>query len=245
MRALYRLAAGVTKVTARLAPAMLDIVCATRATAEEFWAASALGQSLRRASHDLRLRPHIAFENRRGLPAVYNARLDAPDAAPTLLFVHDDVWLDDHFFADHLEMALATAEVVGVAGSRRRLPGQPSWAFEGDDLQWMPEVHLSGTVAHAPHPFGKPAYFGPVPAACELLDGVLLAARRDVLRAHGVRFDERFGFHFYDLDFCRSARAAGLRLTTWPIAITHQSQGNVGGADWRHNRDAYLQKWGD
>jgi GT2 family glycosyltransferase len=224
---------------------MLDIISATRLNAEDFWARSALGQSLRRLSHDLRLQPRIAFENRRGLPAVYNERIDARDAAPVLLFVHDDVWLDDHFFVEHLTMALDAAEVVGVAGSRHRVPCQPSWAFAGADLSWQSEEHLSGTVAHAQHPFGKPAYFGPVPAACELLDGVLLAARRDVLLDHDVSFDERFGFHFYDLDFCRSARAAGLRLTTWPIAITHQSRGHAGSDDWLSNRDAYLAKWGD
>jgi GT2 family glycosyltransferase len=64
-----------------------------------------------------------------------------------------------------------------------------------------------------------------VPAACEILDDVLLAIRKSVLMEHDLRFDMRFDFHFYDLDFCREARESGLTLGTWPIAITHQSGG--------------------
>jgi GT2 family glycosyltransferase len=60
----------------------------------------------------------------------------------------------------------------------------------------------------------------------------------------GLRFDPRFDFHFYDLDFCRTARSLGLRLGTWPIAITHQGVGNYGDK-WRHLYSEYIAKWGD
>ncbi len=87
--------------------------------------------------------------------------------------------------------------------------------------------------------------YGATPASCELLDGVLLATHRDLLRQRQIRFDERFHFHFYDLDFCRSARQAGARLATWPIAITHQSVGRVGGEAWQAGFADYLDKWGE
>jgi GT2 family glycosyltransferase len=88
------------------------------------------------------------------------------------------------------------------------------------------------------------SWYGPAPAACELLDGVFLAARRSVLRRKGVLFDPAFQFHCYDLDFCRTARSRGLTLGTWPIAITHRSGGNFGAA-WDVAADAYLRKWGE
>ena len=224
---------------------MLDVICATRLTSHDFWTRSALGLSLRRVSHDHRLKPHIAFDNRRGLPAVYNARIDAQDASPLMVFVHDDVWLDDCFFCEHLSAGVQAFDVIGVAGNRRRVHGQPSWAFTTTRFEWDAREHLSGTVCHGASACGKPAYFGPVPAACELLDGVLLATRRDLLRERQVRFDEQFDFHFYDLDFCRSARQAGLRLATWPIAVTHQSSGRAGSPEWHANYGRYLAKWGD
>lgn len=222
---------------------MMDLICATRLTSHDFWTRSALGISMRRISHDHRLKPRIAFENQRGLPSVYNERIDAADAEPILVFIHDDVWLDDHFFFEHVAAGVNTAGIVGVAGNRRRLPRQPSWAFATPNFDWDARENLSGAVGHGPQACGKVAHFGPVPASCELLDGVLLAARRDVLRERQVRFDERFDFHFYDLDFCRSARQAGLGLSTWPIAITHQSSGRAGSMAWQENFERYLAKW--
>lgn len=70
-------------------------------------------------------------------------------------------------------------------------------------------------------------------------------ARAGRLQTQGVRFDPQFDFHLYDLDFCRSAQAAGLSLGTWPLAMTHASGG--GGyfsPDWQRDADAYLKKWG-
>ena len=84
---------------------------------------------------------------------------------------------------------------------------------------------------------------GPTPAACELLDGLFLAARRPVLRANNVLFDPAFDFHFYDLDFCRTARAKGLRLGTWPIALTHQSNPLYGNPQWSELFLQYCEKW--
>jgi GT2 family glycosyltransferase len=223
---------------------MIDVVCATRLTAEEFWGRAALGLSLRRLAHDDRLRPRVYVENRRGLPLLYNERIAAPDAAPVLLFIHDDVWLDDCFLFEHLMAGLDAFDVIGVAGNRRRAPMQPSWAFPTTEFKWDDRANLSGVVSHGQGPFGVLSVFGPVPVECELLDGVMLAARRDVLRERQVGFDERFEFHFYDMDFCRTARAAGLRLATWPIAITHQSEGGFGSNGWLENYKKYVAKWG-
>lgn len=224
---------------------MLDIICATRLTAQEFWSRSALGLSLRRLLYESRLVPRIYFENSRGLPELYNERIDAADASPLLVFIHDDVWLDDFFFVEHVGAALTGFDLIGVAGNRRRAPGQPSWAFASTNFQWDDRANLSGAVAHGPSPFGQISVFGPTPQPCELLDGVMLATRRDLLRERRVRFDERFSFHFYDMDFCRAARQGGLRLGTWPIAVTHQSEGGFGSNGWLESYKLYLDKWGD
>lgn len=226
---------------------MININCATRLTEAEFWNHGALGLSLRRLVHDDRLRACIVYENGRGLPAIYNERIAAADAGQVQVFVHDDVWLDDHFFGEHLLAGVQEFDVIGVAGNRRRAPNQPSWAFQLHDskLEWDDRANLSGAVSHGKSPFGIISSFGAVPASCELMDGVLLAARTQVLREHQLLFDERFQFHFYDMDFCRSARVKNLRLGTWPIAITHQSKGGFGTNGWIESYKTYLQKWGD
>jgi GT2 family glycosyltransferase len=224
---------------------MIEIISATQLSENEFWNGSALGLSLQRLKHDQRLLARVAFANRRGLPEVYNARISAADSAEILVFIHDDVWIDDDFIADRVIAALQTFQVVGVAGNRRRVPRQPAWPFLDCTFTWDERANLSGSVAHGKSAFGQISCFGKVPADCELLDGVFLAAKKVVLTTHRVLFDPRFTFHFYDMDFCRSARQRGLRLGTWPIWLTHQSGGAFGTPAWNDAYHLYLEKWMD
>jgi GT2 family glycosyltransferase len=222
---------------------MIELISATRLSERDFWNMSALGLSLRRLAHDARLVPRLAFANRRGLPDVFNARISAPDSHELLIFVHDDVWIDDYFLVDRVIEGLRTFDVIGVAGNRRRVQNQPGWAFVDDKFTWDSKINLTGCVAHGTHPFGQISFFGVVPAECELLDGVFLGARKSALTANGVLFDPRFDFHFYDMDFCRSARQNGLRLGTWPICLTHQSGGAFGTQGWVKKYRQYVEKW--
>jgi len=224
---------------------MIEIVSATRLSETDFWKKSALGLSLRRLGHDARLLARPTFENSRGLPDIYNARILAPESHDLLVFIHDDVWIDDHFFADRVFDGLQNYDVIGVAGNRRRVPGQPAWAFVDTRFVWDEKANLTGAVAHGSRPFGRISFFGPTPSDCEFLDGVFLAARKPALAAARVLFDPRFDFHFYDMDFCRSARQQGLRLGTWPICLTHQSVGAMGSEGWKEMYRQYVEKWND
>lgn len=227
---------------------MIEVISATRLSEGDFWSRSALGLSLKRLAWDKRLIPAIVFANQRGLPDVFNERIRERSGSEYLLFVHDDVWLDDCFMADRVLDGLRVFDVIGIAGNRRRLPRQPAWLFAGRNAQgrfvWD-KAHLSGAVGHGKGPFGALSVFGPAPAACESLDGVFMAARRSTLLDAGVVFDPLFRFHFYDMDFCRTARSAGLRLGTWTIAMTHQSGGAFGSPGWDVAFQHYQNKWPD
>jgi len=224
---------------------MIEIIAATRLAEKDFWSRSALGISLRRLALDTRMVARIAYSNHRGLPEIYNERIAAADAQSLLVFIHDDVWIDDFFFGDRIVEGLHAFDVIGVAGNRRRTRDQPAWAFVDTRFTWDDRANLSGSVAHGKHPFGAVSYFGSVPSECELLDGAFLAAAKSVLAERGVAFDPRFDFHFYDMDFNRSARQRGLRLGTWPICLTHQSSGAFGGWRWQEQYRDYLAKWRD
>jgi GT2 family glycosyltransferase len=243
---LLRLLAGIGRSGRRTAPTPLrtiEIVSATRLPEHEFWEKAPLGRSLRRLSHEARLVAHIAFANRRGLPDVFNARITAEDRHDILAFVHDDVWIDDYFLADRVVAGLETYDLIGVAGNRRRVRNQPAWPVVDDKFTWDDRSNLSGSIAHGADPFGRISFYGAAPAECELLDGVFLAAKKSLLIAKELRFDPRFDFHFYDMDFCRSARGKGLRLGTWPICLTHQSAGAFGTEPWLTKYRLYLEKW--
>jgi GT2 family glycosyltransferase len=220
---------------------LIEVVAATRLTPTAF-ARAPLAVSLSRIAADPRLSTHIAFQNRRGLPEIYNRRI-LNASADVLWFVHDDVWIDQPDPVDAVLRGLSRFDIIGVAGNRRIPPAHVGWAFVDDDLTWDDARHLSGEVAHGRSPHGAISHYGRVPSACELLDGVSLAVRRRAVKRKRVLFDPAFAFHFYDLDFCRTARRHGLRLGTWSIAITHRSGGGFGSPAWKKSLRAYKGKW--
>lgn len=228
-------------------------VCATRETEARFHASSPLAASLRRCGECTPVALRLFASNAAALGACYNAAIAEAQSDDVLVFVHDDVHLDDWAAALRVAEALGHFDVVGVAGNRRRHRGQRAWHLqparaEGGVL--VPECwdkdFLSGAVAHGVPGAARVTVYGPTPAPVRLLDGVFLAARAQRLREAGVRFDPGLGFHFYDLDLCRSAEQAGLSLGTWPVALTHASAGQSILSDaWERACAAYLAKWGE
>lgn len=234
-------------------PAPLLIVCATRETVERFFTHTATGRSITRLrAAGMQVRVSCTCENGAALAKPYNEAIRPQTPDCLVAFMHDDVWIDDCFLAHHLHEGLLRYDVIGVAGNRNRTGHQPAWPFPKVLGQWDAAAHLLGAVAHDSPP-GRGRHrdavsvYGARRGAARLLDGVLLATRMQTLLAAGVRFDERFSFHFYDLDFCRTAEQRGLRLGVWPLAITHLSTGAGGyrSAEWLACWGRYIGKYGD
>jgi GT2 family glycosyltransferase len=224
---------------------MLRFIAATRHDAEGFRRQALLFRALTRLSFRPGVCADVAFANTRGLSEVYNIALAAAPDDDVVVFTHDDVSFNDWYLADRLADALERFDVVGVAGNRIRLPGQRAWCFLGKEVTVAGKEHLSGGCAHLTGDKDHFNYYGETPSAVRLLDGVFLAARAATLKRAGVAFDARFRFHFYDMDFCRTCEAAGLRLGTWPIAITHASVGRFDTQEFFKAYQEYIAKWGD
>ena len=228
----------------------VTLVAATREAESGFFSRTALGKTLS-AYARYGIRARLFYGNTRGLPECYNLALDATgEYDEILVFLHDDVFLPDLFWVQRLAEGLKAFDMVGVAGNKRRLPGQPAWAFKrisprDNSLEWDEGEYLSGTVAHGSGFPCKVTRYGPEGQACLLLDGVLLAARKSAFARHGIRFDPRFRFHFYDLDICRQFEQAGLSMGTCSISVIHESGGNYGEPAWAQAYEAYLEKWGE
>lgn len=222
-------------------------VAATRLSEVEFWKKSLLGKRLKSWRNISGVKIRITFDNHQGLPKVYNEAIAEADVSDVLVFIHDDAWLLHEEALTDIWRALRRFDIVGIAGNTRRAPRQYAWYLrqlaEGGPVLDLP--HLSGAVHYGEVFKTELHQFGPWPAECELLDGVLMAARVAVLRRTGLRFDERFDFHFYDLDFSRTARQYGLKIGTWPIHLLHASKGNLEDPRWRSNLERYTVKWGD
>ena len=228
------------------------IVTATRLNQKAFEVDSPLGRSLRSAGQVLPMLLHAFFENTRPLGECYNEAIDAAKPEDILLFVHDDVWIDDWMMGWRVQEALSHFDVVGVVGNRRRQPGQETWYLtpgEMVDGAWSHNAFdsdwLSGLIFHGDPNNRSVSNYGPVPQLVQLIDGVFMAAKASTLQLAGLRFDPSLGFHFYDLDFCRCAIDKNLKIGTWPIAVTHKSGGGSVRSDgWRMARERYFEKWG-
>jgi tetratricopeptide (TPR) repeat protein len=240
-----------TAPTPRPAHDKIRFVCASRLSREAFFARSPLGRSLpvyrtfpKRQTIELRL----FANNSEGLAGLYNSAIEEARASPAILvFIHDDVYLSDYYWAEHLHDALESFDLVGLAGNRRRVPRQASWMYLDDQFTCDNYDNLSGVLGHGePFPnlrqlsvYGEPGH------AVKLLDGVMMAIRSQTLIERDLRFDPRFRFHFYDLDFCRQAELRQVRMGTWAISVVHASAGKLGGEDWRAAYRDYLSKYGE
>jgi GT2 family glycosyltransferase len=210
------------------------LVCASRVPRPLFARATQLGRSWSRLPKALRPSLYLRADNHGdaavGLPEHYNAAIEELPASAVLVFVHDDVYLHDWFFLEQLQLGLEAFDLIGVVGCRTPAPDQPGWpvrlAEDGTPRMVISQVGASGVINHFDPAHPQPEVFGPTRQAVELLDGCLLACRRSTLLEHQLRFDPQFRFHCYDTDFCRTARARGLRLGTWPLMVTHESAGN-------------------
>jgi GT2 family glycosyltransferase/SAM-dependent methyltransferase len=232
---------------AELADRPIRIVCASRSAQSDFLQSTALGRSLCIHRHARPPELLLFDNNTTGLSTLYNAAIEQAASNPAILvFVHDDVSIVDHFWMARIREALLQFDIVGLAGNKRRSPMQPGWAFATRDFKWDSPEFLSGSVGHGKgFPCDEVSHFGPSGVECKLLDGLMLVADSARLMEAGVRFDEQFDFHFYDMDLCRQAELKGLRMGTWPISVVHESAGAFNTPPWRAGYERYLRKYGE
>lgn len=221
-------------------------VVATRENRANFFERTATGRSLSLYnSYPIEL--DLYDLNTEGLPTIYNRSIEKAKINPAILiFAHDDLYLVDFFWAPQILNALTQFDIIGVAGNKRRLPKQPSWFFVDDSFKPDNPSNFSGIVGHGKgFPPRNLSTYGPPCQEVTLLDGLFLVCKSSILEQHNIRFDERFDFHFYDLDFCRQAEQKGLRMGTWNISLIHESGGNFNSPQWHSAKKQYFDKWGD
>jgi len=224
----------------------IKLVVASRLSEEDFFAKTAMGQSLRICKPPF-VDLCLFSNNTSGLPALYNRIIrESKNDPAVLVFVHDDIFLLDYFWCNKVYEGLRHFNIIGLAGNRRRVSGQTSWAFVDSKGTWDEPENLSGIVGHG-QDFSSCvlSVFGEPRQRVKILDGLFLACQSDVLIAKNLFFDERFDFHFYDLDFCRQAELKDLSCGTWDIALIHQSGGNFYSEAWNNSCSKYIDKWGN
>ncbi len=215
------------------------LVSATQKSKDKFWTDTSTGISVTRHIECNNIdETEIAYNNSKGLCEVYNQFLIEKYRDYIILFVHDDIIIQDINLKLKLNDAIKDYDVVGVAGTAEfGLKSPVVWHNSPKD-KW------SGAVGH---PTGKGqiqiTYFGVWPKQCMVLDGLFIAINTEKILDSGVKFDEQFKFHFYDLAFCVDAHLSGHSLGTWDIPLTHFSHGDYNDESWRTSEKKFIEKY--
>lgn len=210
-----------------------------------------LGCSLTKLSSSLEgVTVNVFFENKEGLPTIYNKAIRSHINKPRILvFVHDDVFIYDVLFKDRVIEEMKHTDVAGVAGTTVRYPKQPNWYFkfydpERNEFEVTDIWAKSGVIAHGDSNSFIVSRFGALTDKAKLLDGVMLIAKSSTLIENNLYFDERFRFDMYDMDFCRQVEDRKLRMSTIGLSLIHASSGKFDKESWRSSYDLYIAKWG-
>jgi hypothetical protein len=212
------------------------IICATPFNKEEFKEKSQLALFLDK--NMLWGNSKIIYQNTNGLSKVYNSFINSTNKDNYLIFVHDDVLIEDLFFFEKLDIAFSKYDILGLAGSKEcNLKSQiPAWHLMSDRSKFV------GEVAHSKDKTVWTTVFGPTESRALVLDGLFIAVNVNRLLETNTKFDENFTFHHYDITFCLLANKNRLKLGVYPIKVTHFGLGDsMNSIEWRKSAELFKE----
>lgn len=201
---------------------LLIVVCTQAKTDSEF-ARLPIYQSLRKQyeSNSPNVDFHLFKDNKRGLSECYNEVLKDPNNFnKTVLFVHDDVVLEDLFLYEKL--INSPYSITGLAGAK-------SFNKQSHKLAWhlsAPREDHVGEVAHSNSEHTWTTVFGSTNSRALIIDGLFVACKVKDLIEKDLTFDENFNFHFYDIAFCLRANNKKVTCGVLPIRVIHYGLGD-------------------
>jgi len=177
----------------------------------------------------------IVIDDAKSLAEAYNRGIARARGA-NLVFSHDDAFPISIAFADRLAAHLEQVDVVGIAGATAALSG--FWGYAG-----QPHTH-GHVIASAPQGSHVDLLVWGASRRrvddIRLLDGCMIAARRDVAVAIGFDAQRFDGFHLYDADFSFRASAAGHAVAVASdITVFHRSPGSFD-AEWHRYNEKFV-----
>lgn len=205
-------------------------------------------------------RVFVEFDNSHGLPMVYNGFIENQHGLlrddDIVVFLHDDLWVNDVFFFDKIISSAKHYDVIGACGGK-------AWDSYGNGdtpIIWTHAARnkgMSGFMVHAADETqskvkhevtyeGRSIFatnYGYAPSRVLTIDGCLMCFTKKAID-EGLRFDESFKFHFYDMDMCFSAFVKGLKIGTAPVLVTHESLGySVAQPQFIESQKIFMKKW--
>jgi hypothetical protein len=163
----------------------------------------------------------ILYENKTSLTKIYNSFITKENQDKKIIFVHDDVLIEDVFLFEKLDVSFEKYDIVGLAGAKKcDITKPPAWHLMSER-----QDHV-GEVAHSKDKVYWTTVFGPTDSRALIIDGLFIAVSVKKLLETNTRFDENFDFHHYDITFCLNANKNKLKIGVYPIKVTHFGLGD-------------------
>lgn len=216
-------------------PSNYHFVIATQYNSIDFWDKSQIAIFLEKAGYTNNC--SILFENKEGLSKVYNKFINESYKNKKIIFIHDDVLIEDLFWEEKLNIAFEKYNIVGLAGSRKvDLSKPPAWHLMSDKQDHR------GEVAHSHQKQVWTTCFGPTESRVLVMDGLFIAVDINSLLKTGLKFDENFDFHHYDITFCLNANRNKIKMGVTPIRVIHFGLGDsMNTEDWQKSAIKFNQ----
>jgi hypothetical protein len=164
-------------------------------------------------------------ENKEGLSKRYNQYLKENDNNNSIIvFIHDDVILEDAMMVTKLCHYHDKYDIIGVAGGINMQIKQPAlWHIMCGGFG----PNLRGFAGHAIDNSDQcfVTNFGPTPARVNVIDGLFMSVNVDTIKSKNWQFNENYSFHHYDIASCLDANTKRLKIGVVPIWVTHRSHG--------------------
>lgn len=183
--------------------------------------------------------------NTKGLSFNYNRILNEYcNDYDNIVFIHDDVHVDDFNVIDKLHDGHLRFDIVGLAGGVNPVIKEPAlWHLMCGGFS---SGNLRGAVAH-PYSKGQIAMtsFGPTPDRVAILDGLFLSVKTKSFLESGWKFNENYDFHHYDIASCIDANSKKLKLGVVPIWVAHNSPGllNMNDSKFTYSQKKFLEEY--
>jgi hypothetical protein len=185
-------------------------------------------------------------QNKLGLSQAYNQFIKDNPNCDIIIFIHDDVWIDDAGFLAKLEEAHKTYDIVGIAGGLNPIIKAPAlWhimcgGFGSPNLRGFAGHYISPN-----DPRMMVTNFGPTPDRVVIIDGVLMSVNIKKAKSVGWKFNENYMYHHYDMSSCIDANRLKLKVGVTPILLYHMSPGlmNIDEPTFVKSQTQFLQEY--
>lgn len=181
--------------------------------------------------------------NKEGLPKIYNKAFEKADT-DFVICLHDDIIIHDIKAFEKICDYSEQFDIIGLAGASSfniNLCDRKSWLTCATDRQ----RDLHGAVTHPIRDHEGLYYtssYGYMPARVCNIDGLFMAMSKKVYK--NIKFDEKFTFDFYDLDFSLTALSNNYKIGVIPISCTHKSGGyGILEDKYLQAQENFVKKW--